>query len=134
VVHREEDGHIVVLLVRARRAPHDWVLPKGHIEAGETPAQTAQREVSEEAGVDASPDQYLGTLTFETPDGTSARVGLFLMRFMRNVPAQEDREVRWCSFREAAGLVQFENTREMLEAAERMVASDHGPRSFFKGA
>jgi 8-oxo-dGTP pyrophosphatase MutT (NUDIX family) len=120
VVHRQEDGDVVVLLVRASREPHDWVLPKGHIEAGETAAQAAQREVREEAGVDASPTEYLGGLAFERPGGEHVHVGLFLMRFVGNVPAQEDREVRWCSFREAARLVVFDNTREMLEAAERM--------------
>jgi 8-oxo-dGTP pyrophosphatase MutT (NUDIX family) len=120
VVHREEHGDVVMLLVRALREPHDWVLPKGHIEAGETPAQAAQREVIEEAGVDATPTAYLGALQFEGRDGALVRVGLFLMRFLRDVPAQEDREVRWCSFREAADLVVFENVREILKAAERM--------------
>ena len=123
IVHRQQDGDVVVLLVRASREPHDWVLPKGHIEAGETPAQTAQREVREEAGVDARPTEYLGALAFERPGGERAHVGLFLMRFVGNVPALEDREVRWCSFREAAELVAFDSTREMLEAAERMTRS-----------
>jgi 8-oxo-dGTP pyrophosphatase MutT (NUDIX family) len=120
IVHRQEDGGVAVLLVRASREPHDWVLPKGHIEAGETPAQTARREVREEAGVEASPTEYLGALRFERPGGELVHAGLFLMRFVANVPAQEDREVRWCSFREAAELVMFDSTREMLEAAERM--------------
>jgi 8-oxo-dGTP pyrophosphatase MutT (NUDIX family) len=123
IVHRRQDGDVVVLLVRASREPHDWVLPKGHIEADETPAQTAQREVREEAGVDASPTDYLGALAFERPGGERVRVGLFLMRFVGDVPAEEDREVRWCSFREAADLVGFDSTREMLDAAERMTRS-----------
>jgi 8-oxo-dGTP pyrophosphatase MutT (NUDIX family) len=123
VVHREDHGDVVVLLVRARRDPHDWVLPKGHIEAGETPAQAAQREVREEAGVDATPTNYLGSMTFESRVGELVHIGLFLMRFVRSVPAQEDREVRWCSFREAVELVAFENTREMLRAAERLTRS-----------
>jgi 8-oxo-dGTP pyrophosphatase MutT (NUDIX family) len=120
IVHRQQDGDVVVLLVRASREPHDWVLPKGHIEFGETPAQTAQREVREEAGVDASPTEYLGALAFERPGRERVHVGLFLMRFVGNVAAEEDREVRWCSFPEAAELVVFDSTREMLERAEQM--------------
>jgi diadenosine hexaphosphate hydrolase (ATP-forming) len=30
-----------------------WVFPKGHIEPGESKTQTAEREVAEEAGVQA---------------------------------------------------------------------------------
>src|SRR3712207_9181303 len=34
-----------------RRGPLLWALPKGHIEAGETPEGTAVREVAEETGI-----------------------------------------------------------------------------------
>ena len=36
-----------VLLVRAKPAPHDWVLPKGHIEAGEMPPVTVRRDIAQ---------------------------------------------------------------------------------------
>ena len=51
VVRRTDGGH-AVLLVSSRRDPSVWVLPKGHIEAGESPEQTASREVREEAGIE----------------------------------------------------------------------------------
>jgi len=38
-----------VLLVNQRGT--SWSLPKGHVEAGENPLQTAQREIREESGV-----------------------------------------------------------------------------------
>ena len=41
------------LLVQASRPPHEWVLPKGHIEFPETPETAAHREVREESGVEA---------------------------------------------------------------------------------
>jgi len=41
-----------LLLVREARAPETWVLPGGGHEPGETFAETARREVWEEAGVD----------------------------------------------------------------------------------
>lgn len=39
------------LLVEASEDPLQWVLPKGHVEVGESPFETAVREVHEETGV-----------------------------------------------------------------------------------
>jgi len=47
-----------------RRGRLLWSLPKGHIEAGETPAQTAVREVSEETGITGRVVGELGTIDF----------------------------------------------------------------------
>ena len=109
-----------VLLVRAKPAPHDWVLPKGHIERGETAETTARREVIEEAGVDAEPLRYAGTVEFVTPAGKHVRAAFFLMRFVRNVPQHERREIRWTTIDEAKRLVQFDDTRALIEQARRV--------------
>jgi 8-oxo-dGTP pyrophosphatase MutT (NUDIX family) len=121
VVHRDEGGPPEVLLVRARREPHEWVLPKGHIESGETAAQAAQREVREEAGVEAEPIRFLGDFEFTAADGEGVHVGYFLMRFLQRVPPEENRELRWCSFTEAVTLTPFENAREILRVAETAI-------------
>jgi len=41
-----------------------WSLPKGHIEAGETPEQAAIREVAEETGITSSITKSLGVIDF----------------------------------------------------------------------
>src|SRR5829696_2370119 len=41
-----------------------WSLPKGHIEAGETPEQTAVREVAEETGIIGEVVAPLGIIDF----------------------------------------------------------------------
>ncbi|HMD36393.1 MAG TPA: NUDIX domain-containing protein [Vicinamibacterales bacterium] len=106
-----------VLLVRAKPVPHDWVLPKGHIEPGETPQETAVREVREEAGVDATADREVGVLEFESPKSGRVRSVYFLMRYVRDVRADDDREVRWCAIDEAVELIRFENARELIRTA-----------------
>ena len=122
VVVRVRHGDVMTLLVRGSRQPHDWVIPKGRIELGEAPAQTAQREVKEEAGVDATPEDYLGEFGFTRDDGEAIDVGWYLMRFKRSVAAHEDREIRWCTFPAARQLMRFDDMREILEAAEQKAA------------
>ena len=41
-----------------------WSLPKGHIEAGESPEQAAIREVKEETGIESEIEKSLGVIDF----------------------------------------------------------------------
>ena len=66
--------------MRARRDPAAWVLPKGHIEPGETPEAAAVREVEEESGCLATIVAPLGRLAFG-----DVRTRVYLMRFEREV-------------------------------------------------
>jgi len=116
VVRRNHDEGARFLLVRASRPPFDWVIPKGHIERGETPEQTAAREVAEEAGVDAVVAQEVGDLRFEAR-GREVRVRYFAMRYQGDVRRTETREVRWCSLEECEQMLQFEDAREMVRRA-----------------
>lgn len=116
VVTRVRDGDTLVLLVRARPAPHDWVLPKGHIEPGEVPETAARREVREEAGVDGEIVRYVGRIDF-TKDHEDVRAGYFLMRYAGEVPASEHREKRWCTFDDALSMVRFDDTGALLRRA-----------------
>jgi len=49
-----------VLLVRRSYPPHDWVLPGGIAEQGESPADTVRREVQEEIGISVRIDYLVG--------------------------------------------------------------------------
>ncbi len=55
-----QDNKVLMLKTYRNR----WVLPKGHIEAGETFSRAALREVFEETGVVAKIDYRIGWLEF----------------------------------------------------------------------
>lgn len=49
----------------------DWAVPGGHMEAGESPSETAVRELREEVGLDTDPDalRLVGTHSPSVADG-----------------------------------------------------------------
>lgn len=117
VVFRGAGAAAEILLVSAKLAPHDWVLPKGHIEEGELPDDCARREVQEEAGVDAEPLAFLGYDAFTTPLGKSVVAAFYLMRWVGPVPATEERRVCWLPVVDALALIPYEGARRIIDAA-----------------
>lgn len=125
IVVRDGGREPEYLLVRARRPPHDWVLPKGHLEPGESPEAAALREVREEAGADAEVIAHVGRNEFRAADGP-ARVEYFLLRFRADVPGEEDRERCWCGFMDARARIEVAELRELLARARARLMSMHG--------
>jgi len=62
VLRHEQPPLIAVVRLRKR---DEWVLPKGKLDAGETPLAAAKREVLEETGHDVTVHEFLGTLVYE---------------------------------------------------------------------
>lgn len=117
LVVRQRDA-LELLIVRAKPAPHDWVLPKGHIEPGESAEQCARREVQEEAGVDAETGVLLGVDRYLRGRGRVV-VAFFLMHYLGDVPALEGRETKWVTFDEAPNFVQFDFLRHVISDARQ---------------
>ncbi|MET8575487.1 NUDIX hydrolase [Streptomyces sp. NPDC005012] len=67
VVVTRLDGH--VLLIERKYEPHEgrWALPGGHVDPGETSRAAAARELAEEAGVYARPEELVQVGTFDEP-------------------------------------------------------------------
>ena len=129
MVYQRAGGKIEYLLVRPKRALAEWVLPKGHIEPGESSEDAAAREVLEETGVEARMIAPLGIVQFETR-GKTVRVQYFLMKAMSLGRAMEERETRWATYDKALLLLTHESNRETLRSAEekrRLIATDSRP-------
>ena len=98
-------------------------LPKGHVDPGETPAQAAQREVREEAGVETDLVGELGEVRYwYQRDGRKIAkvVTFFLFDYRSGDVADHDNEVevaRWIPFEEAERTLTYKGEREMVRRA-----------------
>jgi 8-oxo-dGTP pyrophosphatase MutT (NUDIX family) len=122
-------GTVQYLLVEATDDPDELVLPKGHIDEGELPRETAVREVLEETGVWARIAADLGDVSYSI-SGTLITVRFY---FMRRVTwgLKKDRHRRhiWLPLEKATCRINHEQTRKLLVTAERMrVAHDYSAR------
>ncbi|HUF46843.1 MAG TPA: NUDIX domain-containing protein [Vicinamibacterales bacterium] len=116
VVVRVVESQARFLLVSARRQPDIWVLPKGHIDPGETAEATAVREVLEEAGVVASVIAPVGRIEFDTARG-HVSADYFLMRYEQEGLAEEDRRRAWMAETDAVAALPFEDMRALIRRA-----------------
>lgn len=131
----------MVLLIHHER--DEWRLPKGRMEPGEKPAETACREVEEETGIPVRVEEYVAAskYTFTRP-GVPERFDKTVYWFLatpvgadatlaapRPVPQVEegiDKAV-WLGVDEASALLTFAEEKEVLARA-RARAEAKSPR------
>ena len=123
IVFREEEGKKRYLIVSSSSGKH-WVLPKGHIEAGETPEEAALRELREEAGITGSIIHPLSSQTQFKKSGEEAVIQYYLVKQVGTVKPKEKRKVRWEEKRSMLELLSFEDARQAfldaLDVLEKM--------------
>ena len=119
VVFSERDDQVLYLVVSSSDGLN-WVLPKGHIDPGETPEIAALRELEEEAGIVGEMVVPLSVRDF-IKGGKEAAVKFFLVRETGTTESIEDRAVRWEEEAAAQQLLTFAEAREaLLEGAAKM--------------
>ena len=123
-------GRTMVAAIRPGGKERVWALPKGHIDPGESAAETAMREVREETGVDADLVEKLGDVRYwYQRDGERVLkvVSFFLFRYRSGSVRDHDHEVdsaEWVPLEEAPRLLEYRGEKQMAEAALSRWPSD----------
>ena len=117
------------------RKPPVWALPKGIIDAGERPEQTALREVGEETGVEGRLVTKLGDVRYVytwAGERVFKVVSFYLVRYSSGrlgtiAPEMrvEVEEARWLPLDEAPKLLAYKGERDMAEKALAFIR-EHG--------
>lgn len=126
IVFRREHGQVEYLLVTSNSNKNRWIFPAGHVEHGETYEETALREVEEEAGVSAAIICKLGNYHYSwyrDNRKTIIDTHLFLMQYLTTLSINpEGRQVNFFSYDAILNLNLWEESREFMARAQRMVS------------
>ncbi|HEV7747414.1 MAG TPA: NUDIX domain-containing protein [Pyrinomonadaceae bacterium] len=119
VVFRKRGTQVQYLIVSSSDGIN-WVVPKGHIDPGETPEIAALRELAEEAGVLGEIVASLSARDF-VKTGKAARVQFFLVRETGTTDSSENRTIRWENESAARQVLTFAEAREALNEGATIV-------------
>ena len=115
---RSIDGKLEVLLITSRKGSR-WVIPKGIVEPGMSPAQSAAKEAYEEAGVEGQLLPFsLGTYRYDKWGGT-CNVEVFALNATCEHETWEEDHIRrrlWQTPDKAAKLVREPDLKRILQA------------------
>jgi 8-oxo-dGTP pyrophosphatase MutT (NUDIX family) len=124
--------HLAAVRPQGKRPGH-WALPKGNIDPGEAPAETAVREVREETGLEARIVEKLGDVKYVyTWDGERIFkiVSFFLCRAgggrlgdIEEAMRVEVAETKWLPLDDAPSLLAYGGEREMAAKARDRLAA-----------
>jgi len=116
VWRRGRGGGVEIVLVH-RSGYDDWSFPKGKLQAGETEAQAALREVQEETGLWCRLGREVGTSAYRDPKRRPKTVRYWEMTPTAGTlrAANEIDDARWAPLGEAPRLLTHDHDRRLLE-------------------
>jgi len=120
-------SRVALIAHRTRRGALEWVLPRGHVEPGETPEQAAVREVEEETGIRGRVRAELGTVDYWFVDAdrkVHKTVHHFLLDGIGGALSPEDPQVErveWVPIADAPRRLTHADERDLVLRARRLL-------------
>jgi len=120
VFRRNSKGEVEILLTQD--AKDRWTIAKGHIEPGETPRQTAEREITEETGLkEMKVLNHLGKTQFRYRRQNSLvlmTMHIFLVKALGETDKLTKEEwmngIGWFPFAKAIDMVEYEGIEKLM--------------------
>lgn len=130
----DDQGRVAIIVRHSRSGHIEWCLPKGHIEKGETPEQTAVREVHEETGILGEVIDSIATIDYWFT-GTTQRVHKLVHHYVlrqtgghltvEGDPDHEAEDAIWVDFKDLPDVLSYPNERRIVWLYERKNKKAH---------
>jgi len=136
VIFRKNEASVEIALVAVKDGKV-WCLPKGIINKGEEPDETAIREVSEETGLKGRIIEKLGEINYwyylkEEEAKCRKTVHFYLLEYEGGDISKHDWEVdkaAWFQIDDALKIASHKNERDIIEKAREVLSSRFSVRS-----
>jgi ADP-ribose pyrophosphatase YjhB (NUDIX family) len=120
IFRRNQQGKVEILLIQD--AKKRWTIPKGHVEPGEEPRVTAEREIREETGLKQMKVlNWLGKVNFRYRRNQTLvlmNMHIYLVRALGETdkfkPEEWLSDVKWFSAEEAIDKIEYEDIGKLM--------------------
>ncbi len=130
--HNEKTNGVEILLIKD--AKNRWTIPKGHVEEGEEPKATAEREIREETGLqEMRVMQWLGKVNFRYRRNHTLvlmTMHIYLVEGLGNTnrlhPEDWLSDIQWLPATEAVDAIAYEDIGKLMLAGMKKVRERRG--------
>ena len=129
IIYRQSQDKKTTEVLLVQDSKDRWTIPKGHIEEGETPRQTAEREMREEVGLrEMRVGEWLGKVNFRYRRGNSLVLisqEVFLIKALGDTndikPEDWMNGIAWMPANEALEKIEYDDIGKLILLALKKI-------------